>query len=135
MEYLGFWLTRDGVKDITKMKPSAPQKEVRKFIGVINCYRNMWPRRSHMLAPLTILTSIKRKFRWTQVEQDAFDKIKRIVARDTLLTCPYFNRTFKIHTNASTFQLGAFISKKDIPIALYGRKLTDTQQQYAVTYR
>ena len=35
----------------------------------------MWPSRSHMLVPLTILTSIKRKFKWTQVEKDAFEKL------------------------------------------------------------
>ena len=53
--------------------------------------------------------SIKRKFKYTQVELDAFGKIKRIVARDTLLTFPGFNKTFKIHTNSSAFQLGAVI--------------------------
>ena len=41
------------------------------------------------------------------MEQDAFDEIKRIVARDTLLTYPDFNEAFKIHTDASAFQLGA----------------------------
>ena len=65
----------------------------------------MWPRCSHTLAPLTKLTYIKRNFEWTQVEQDAFDKIKRIVARDTLLTYPDFNVTFKIYADASAFQL------------------------------
>ena len=38
-----------------------------------------------MLAPLTRLTSIKRKFKWKQDEQDAFDKIKRIVARNKFI--------------------------------------------------
>ena len=64
----------------------------------------MWPRQSHTLSPLTRLTSIKRGFTWTQVEQDAFGKIKRIVARDNLLTYIDLNETFKIHTNASAFQ-------------------------------
>ena len=39
-----------------------------------------------------------------QVKQDAFDKIKWIMARDNLLTYQYLNETFKIHTNASAFQ-------------------------------
>ena len=60
-----------------------------------------------MLALLTTLTSIKRKFEWTQVKQDDFDKIKLIVAYYTLLTYPDFNETFKIHTDASALQLGA----------------------------
>ena len=46
----------------------------------------MWPGWSHKLAPLTKLSSIEKKFKWTQVKQDAFDEIARIVARDTLLT-------------------------------------------------
>ena len=72
----------------------------------------MWPRLSHTLAPITKLTSIKRNFKWTEVEQDAFEKIKRIVDRNTLLTYPYFNETFKSHTDDSVSQLGAVISQK-----------------------
>ena len=87
------------------MNPPTSLKEVQKFIGVINYYMDMYPRWSHALAPLTRLTSNKRNFKWTKVKQDAFDKIKRIVARDTLLTFQKFNETFKIHTNASVLQL------------------------------
>ena len=86
MEYLGSWVTRDGAKptnrkiqSIINIKPNTSQKGVRKFICVINYYCNMWLRRSHMLTSLTRLTSIKWKFKCTQVEQDAFDKIKRIL--------------------------------------------------------
>ena len=92
----------------------------------------MWPRWSHMLAPLTRLTFIKQIFRWAEVEQDAFNNMKRIVARDTLSTYPNFIETFKIHTNANAFQLGAVISHKGKPIAFYSRKLTDSQKRYIV---
>ena len=75
------------------MKPSTSQKEVQKFIGVINYYLNMWPRQSHTLAPLPRLIYIKRKFQWTQVKQYAFDEIKRIVDHDNLSNYPDFNET------------------------------------------
>ena len=113
--------------------PPTSRKEVRKFIGVINYYHNIWPRQSHTLAPLTKLTYINRKFKWTKFEQDAFEKIKRIMAHNTLLTYPDFNETFKIHTNASAFQLGAVISQKGKPIDFHSRKLTDAQHCYTVT--
>ena len=86
-----------------------------------------------MLATLTKLTYTKWVFEWTQVEQDAFEKIKRIVSRDTLPSYPDRIETIKVHTEAITFRLGAFISQKDKPIALYSRKVTDSQQQYTVT--
>ena len=95
MEYLVFWITRDGVKLINKkieaitniQRPTSP-KIVQKFIGIINYYQDMWPRRSHTLSPLTKLKSINRKCNWTKFEQNAFDEIKRIVSRDNLLTYP-----------------------------------------------
>ena len=39
-----------------------------------------------------------------------FDKIKRIVAHDTLLTYPDFNENFKMHTDDIALQLGGVIS-------------------------
>ena len=81
MEYLGFWVTRDGVKPINKkiesmtnMVPTTSRKESLEFIGVIKYYRDMWPRWSYKLASLTKLTYIKGNFKWTQVEQDDFDR-------------------------------------------------------------
>ena len=79
------------IEAITNMKPNTSRKEVRRFTGVINYYHGMWPRPSHTSAPLTRFTSIKRKFKWTQVKQDDFHNINRIVARDNLLTYLDFN--------------------------------------------
>ena len=88
-----------------------------------------------MLAPLTILTHIKRKFKWTQVKQYDFDETRCIVAHDTLLTYSGFNETCNIHTNASAFQLRAVISWKGKSIDFYSIELTDSQQRYTVTDR
>jgi hypothetical protein len=37
----------------------------------------MWPKRSETLAPLSKLTSKNIKWQWTEIEQKAFDKIKK----------------------------------------------------------
>ena len=79
----------------------------------MNDYHNIWPSRSHTLAPLTRLTSIKCFFKWTQVEQYAFDKIKRTVARNNLLTYMGFNENFKINIHGRVFQLVEVVRQKD----------------------
>ena len=66
----------------------------------------------HTLAPLTRKKPNKRKFKWTKIEQYSFKEIKRIVARNTLLTYTDFNEAFKIHTNYRKFQLGLVIRHK-----------------------
>ena len=59
-EYLGYILTRDGIKPQTNkvqailaLKPPTSVKELRTFLGMIQYYRDLWARRSDMLAPLT----------------------------------------------------------------------------------
>ena len=75
---------------------------------------------------------LKRNFKWAKIEQYAFDKIKRIVARDTLLIDLDFNESFKIRTNAINFQLEYFIRQKGKPIYLYSRNITEYQRRYTV---
>ncbi len=42
-------------------------------------------------------------------------------------------KPFEIYTNASLTQLGAVITHDNRPIALFSRKLSETQQKYSVT--
>jgi hypothetical protein len=142
LEYLGYWITQEGVKPLSKkveainnLKTPTTRKQVRSFVGMINYYRDMWIRRSEVLAPLTALTSKNAKWQWTEIEQNAFNTMKRILARETLLSYPDFNKPFHIHTDASKIQLGAVISQNDKPIAFYSRKLKPAQTRYTTTER
>eukprot|EP00804_Cyclotella_cryptica_P010628 CCRYP_005447-RA/>CCRYP_005447-RA protein AED:0.38 eAED:0.38 QI:60/-1/0/1/-1/0/1/0/153 len=61
-EYLGYTLTRTGIKPQQKkvqaiLAISSPKnvKDLRKFLGMVQYYRDLWARRSKVLAPLTSL--------------------------------------------------------------------------------
>jgi hypothetical protein len=142
LEYLGYWITRNGIQPVSKkveaiqnIAPPKTKRELRRFIGIVNYYRDMWLRRSDTLAPLSKLTSKTAKWQWTDIEQNAFEKMKRIISRATLLAYPDFNKPFIIHTDASHTQLGAVISQDNNPIAFYSRKLNPAQTRYTTTER
>ena len=58
VECLGYLLTSDGIKPqqkkieaIKRIKPPKNPKQLRSFLGLVNFYRDLWPKRSHILGP------------------------------------------------------------------------------------
>jgi RNase H-like domain found in reverse transcriptase/Reverse transcriptase (RNA-dependent DNA polymerase) len=142
LEYLGYWITRNGIQPslskvtaIQQLAEPRNKKELRKFIGMVNYYRDMWIRRSDILAPLASLTSKTIKWEWTELHSKAFNLMKNIVSKETLLSYPDFSIPFDVYTDASHTQLGAVICQANKPIAFYSRKLNPAQTRYTTTER
>jgi hypothetical protein len=134
--FLGHWLTPTGVKPLRKkvqgildMLPSTNIGELRSFLGMVTYYRDMWPRRSHILAPLTDLLGTKT-FVWGDAQAKAFTQMKAVIAKDCLLAYPDHNKKFVIETDASDYQLGGRIMQDGKDIAFYTRKLNSAQRNY-----
>jgi RNase H-like domain found in reverse transcriptase/Reverse transcriptase (RNA-dependent DNA polymerase) len=142
LEYLGYWITRKGiqptlskVKDIGTIDTPQTKKQLRRFIGMVNYYRDMWGKRSEILAPLAALTSKTAKWKWEAEHQKAFNDMKAMITKEAILVYPDFAEEFVIHTDASHTQLGAVISQRGKPIAFYSRKLKPEQTRYTTMER
>jgi hypothetical protein len=153
IEYLGYILTRDGIKPQPKkvwaiLALNLPNnvKELRHFLRMVQYYRDMWVRCSEMLAPLTDLggergetkttkknKTKKKPWRWDPIHQQAFDYKKAAISKETVLAYPDFLKPFEIYTDASATQLGAVITQDNRPIVLFIRKLSKMQKKYNVT--
>jgi hypothetical protein len=112
IEYLGYVLTRDGIKPqsnkvqaILGIQPPTNVKELRHFLGMVQYYRDLWARQSKMLTPLTSLvgecgqTKVTRAkgtkkvpWHWDEVHQRAFDHVKATIAREVVQTIPKSSR-------------------------------------------
>jgi hypothetical protein len=153
VEYLGYVLTRHGIKPqsekvqaILAIEPPQSVKQLRRFLGMVQYYRDLWDKRSHLIAPLTDLVgecgqtketrrkgTKKKPFYWDTIHQEAFDAIKKALAREVLLAYPDYSSPFEIYTDASSRQLGAVITQRNRPIAFFSRKLSSAQRKYSVT--
>jgi hypothetical protein len=153
IEYLGYILTREGIKPqlkkvqaILALNPPNNVKELQHFLGMVQYYRDMWVKRSEMLVPLSDLVGewgetkttrknkVKKKpWHWDSIHQIAFDNVKSTIAKEVVLAYPDFTKPFEIYTDASTKQLGAVITQDNRPIAFFSRKLSGAQSKYTVT--
>ena len=142
VEYLGFMITRTGIKPqekkvqvILNIKPPKTHKQLREFFEIVNIYKKLWQRTSTILQPLTAFTekSKTNSLTWTKVNQDAFEEIKTLMAQDTLLVYPKYGEPFDVHTDASNLQIGGVVSQKGKPIAFFSRKFNDAQTRYTTT--
>ena len=107
-DFLGHHVTSDGVMPIPKkfeaiqaLAVTKTWKQLRQFIGMINFYRDIWQKRSKLLAPLIALTSKNVKYDWKDKHQKCFEGIKRVIEHELLLAYPDFNAPFEIHTDDS----------------------------------
>ena len=142
IEYLGYWVTRSGIQPLPSkveamlaMEEPKTRRQVRAFVGLVNYYRDMWRRRSHVLAPLTELCSETKKFVWGETQRKAFAEAKKILSKEAILAFPDFTKEFVIYTDASKYQLGGVITQDGRPLAFYSRKLNDAQTRYTTTER
>ena len=100
---------------------------------MVNFYRDVWEKRSHILAPFSKLSSVKPKdWTWGREQENAFGKIKEILSEEAILAYPDFDRPIHLYTDTSDLQLGATLMQNGKPLGYYTRKLNKSQRNYTV---
>ena len=100
-----------------------------------------FPRRSHILAPLSDLAAKcgkrkgskpKQPWSWETEHQRAFEEAKQMLSTEAELAFPDFDKPFHLYTDASDVQLGATLVQDGKPLGFYTRKLNAAQLNYTV---
>ena len=124
--YLGCVITREGIKPnpkkvqgIMDLWQLATTKEVQALISMVHWYRDMWPRRSHILDPLTEADSGPkgRKILWNEDLERYFKELNCVVSAETDLSYPDWKPLFTVQTDDYDKQLGAVIIHNNKTIA------------------
>ena len=80
LENLGYLSTDKGLKPqprkveaMKRIKPPKTSKQLKQLLGMVNFDRDIWKKRSHILAPLSKLSNAKgKKYIWGKEQQGAF---------------------------------------------------------------
>ena len=138
---LGHRLSRDGIspdphnlEKIKKWKPPQNRTEIRQFLGLTGYYRQMVEGYAKIAAPLTNLTKLDVEWKWSDVEQKAFETLRDYLTSDVIMAYPDFSKPFWVKSDASGNSVGFVLTQKhdnrEKVIAYGSKKLTETQQRY-----
>ena len=121
IEYLGFMLTKDGMKPqqakveaIMKIPRPKSQTDVSSFLGLITYYRWFIQKYSELAAPLRELTKkdINVTESWTDVHEATFVKIKELLCTEGVGVKRFDNnRPTFVHTDWSKLGLSAVLTQ------------------------
>ena len=127
------------VSTIKSAPPPTNVHELRSFLGMIQYCQRFIKDLATISEPLRNLTKKQTTWKWTKVEQTAFDQLKGLLTSDT--TMAYFDpeKNTELYTDASDVGLGAIICQHDPGsnqrkiIAYASRSLTDVEKRYSTT--
>ena len=115
-------------------------KEARSFLGLINYLIRFIPNLATHTQCLRMLTKKDCKFKWSEVEQEAFEGLKSIVKSKTVLKHFSTGKTTKTVVDVSNVGLGAVLLQEQednnfYPLMYASRSLTETEARYSRTER
>ena len=119
------------VTAVHAMTPPESPAQLQKFLGMVTYLSPFVPSLSTFTAPLRELLKKDREFTWNSTYQEAFDKVKQIVCKDTTLRYFDVRKPVTLQVDASKKGLGAALLQEGRPVAFASKALTPVEQRYA----
>ena len=110
--------------------------EVRSFLGLVNYYHKFLPNLATILHPLNQMLESNYQWDWTDRCEEAFQKVKVMIASDLVLTHYDPKLPLQLACDASPVGIGAVLSHvmpdgTERPIAFASRSLSKAERNYA----
>ena len=128
--------TREKVQAIREFPQPQSQRQLRRFIGLVNFYHRFLPHCAELMLPLhSLLKGKSRSITWTDTATASFNATKEALAKATLLSYPSPNAPTCLMTNASDTAVGAVLQQNIKgtwkPISFFSRKLNPAETRYS----
>ena len=144
---LGFHISPKGISmdrrklaNVLEFPEPKTGKDIMRYCGLINYFRNLIPHVATIMAPLDALRNEKSlETIWNATHQRAFENLKKALLGDIVLAYPDMNARFCIACDASSTGIGAVlyqkIDGKTKYISFIAKALSKSERNYSATKR
>lgn len=117
VNFLGNIISKEGIRPnpdkiaaVIEMPPPTNVNELRSFLGAINFYAKYIKGMSNLTAPLSHLLKNNVEWNWSKQCQSLFEKFKKILLSDLILTHYQPELPLQVAADASSLAIGAQLS-------------------------
>ncbi len=153
LKFLGHVISKEGIGPdmdraaaIQELHTPTDVTGVRSFLGMTNQFRKFIRGYADMARPLNAVGTEASKplwkagTAWGRDQELAFQALKDVVARNTILAHPDFTKPFLLVTDASNRGVGAMLAQLDDagrerPISFASAELNKAQRNYSATHK
>ena len=122
---------------IRALKPPTSVKECRQFCGMVNFLSTFLKDLRRLLIPIYDLTKKRNQFKWTHVQQQAFDQIKELLISPPILRMPKGNGFIRLESDTSRDATGGVLYQWQddewVLIGYHSKRLPDAVRNYSVS--
>ena len=142
IEYLGYSISAEGISPtetgidaVLRFPVPESVRHVQSFLGLCSYFRKFIEKFAIIAKPLYDLLRKSKDFKFTEIELDAFEKLKQTLITAPILAIYSPNDVTELHCDASALGFGAVLMQKksDLkwhPIFYFSKRTTETESKY-----
>ena len=124
-------------KPILEFPTPKNVKQFQRIIGMTSWYRRFIPKFLEIMEPLHTLLKKVVEWKWNAKQEQALEKIKKLLKTGPILACPNFHHPFQLETEACDTGLGAVLTQNidnnNHVIAFASRSLNEAERKYSTS--
>lgn len=99
-------------KAVAKFPEPRTIKQVQSYLGLTGYFKKFMPEYSKIAKPLSDLLKKERFFKFGEEEKNAFEQLKKLLSRESVLSIFNQNYETEVHTDASQEGYAAVLLQK-----------------------
>ena len=133
----GVRMQKEKVDGVLSWLTPRSAKDVQKFMGLTNYYRQFIRDFSRIAKPLNMLVGKDRKWEWGAEQQGVFEELKRRFTTEPVLAIPDRDQEMRVEADASDYTTGGTLSVKGEdgkwrPVAFISKLLSPAERNYEI---
>ena len=133
----GVRMEKEKVQRVIEWPVPKSMKDVQKFLGLANYYRQFVKDFATIAKPLHETTRKDRKWCWGEKQQKAFEELKRKFTMEPVLVTSNLNKEMRVEADASDLAIGGVLLMKCEderwrPVAYISKSLNEAKRNYEI---